>query len=98
MATPFAEARTGQLYFRRAVPEALRPAFGGRAQVKVTLGTKDPAAAKIAFAHENARFEERLADARRRMAEGSLLPTPAALVRRWCEGPAVKGGLTGPQV
>ena len=42
MATPFADPRTGQLYFRRAVPEALRAAFDNKAQVKVTLGTKDP--------------------------------------------------------
>ena len=97
MATPFADPRTGQLYFRRAIPEALRVAFGGRAQVKVTLGTKDLAAAKIAFARENAKFEEQLAEARRRIAEGTLAPTPAALVTRWCEGPAVKGALTGQQ-
>lgn len=97
MATPFADPRTGQLYFRRAVPEALRAAFDGKAQVKVTLGTKDPVEAKAAFARENAKFEERLIDARRRMAEGTLLPTPAALVRRWCEGPAVDRGLSGAQ-
>ena len=97
MATPFADPRTGQLYFRRAVPEALRVAFGGKAQVKVTLGTKDPIEAKAAFARENAKFEEELVDARRRMAEGTLLPTPAALVQRWCEGPASSGGLAGPQ-
>ncbi|QDZ08077.1 site-specific integrase [Sphingomonas panacisoli] len=97
MATPFADPRTGQLYFRRAVPEALRAAFGGRLQVKVTLGTKDPAVAKVAFARENASFEEKLADARRQMAEGTLVPTPAALVRRWCEGPAGDTGLTGAQ-
>ncbi|MES3106926.1 site-specific integrase [Sphingomonas aurantiaca] len=97
MASPFADPRTGQLYFRRAVPEALRAAFDGKAVVKVTLGTKDPAAAKIGFARENAAFETKLADARRRMAEGTLVPTPAALVRRWCEAPPTGGGLTGPQ-
>ena len=97
MATPFADPRTGQLYFRRAVPEGLRVAFGGKAQVKVTLGTKDPVEAKAAFARENAKFEEQLVDARRRVAEGTLLPTPAALVRRWCEGPALNGGLSGSQ-
>jgi integrase len=97
MASPFADPRTGQLYFRRAVPEALRAAFDGKAVVKVTLGTKDPALAKIGFARENAAFETTLADARRRMAEGTLIPTPAALVRRWCEAPAVGGGLSGAQ-
>lgn len=97
MATPFADPRTGELYFRRAVPDALRAAFDGKAQVKVTLRTKDPAEAKIAFARENAKFEEQLADARRRMADGTLLPTPAAVVRRWCEGPAGDAALTGAQ-
>ncbi|MDB5710798.1 MAG: hypothetical protein JWL96_2868 [Sphingomonas bacterium] len=97
MATPFADPRTGQLYFRRAIPEALRAAFDGRAQYKVSLRTKDPAEARAAFARENAAFEERLADARRRIAEGTLLPTPAALVRRWSDGPAEGKGLSGPQ-
>ncbi len=97
MASPFADPRTGQLYFRRAVPEALRAAFDGKAVVKISLRTKDPAAAKVGFARENAAFETTLADARRRMAEGTLVPTPAALVRRWCEAPAVGGGLSGAQ-
>ncbi|TXC71219.1 site-specific integrase [Sphingomonas ginsenosidivorax] len=97
MASPFADPRTGQLYFRRAVPEALRAAFDGRAVVKVSLRTKDAALAKVGFARENAAFEATLADARRRMAEGTLIPTPAALVRRWCEGPASGKGLSGTQ-
>ena len=87
MATPFPDPRTGQLYFRRAVPEALRAAFDGKREVKVSLGTKDPSEAKAPFARENAAFEVRLADARRRIAEGTLLPTPGAVVRRWCEPP-----------
>lgn len=97
MATPFADPRTGVLYFRRAVPEALRPAFDGKALIKVSLRTKDPAVAKAAFTKENAEFEERLAEARRQLAEGTLLPSPAALVRKWFEGPAVGDGPTGPQ-
>ena len=97
MASPFADPRTGQLYFRRAVPDALRPAFEGRAVVKVSLRTKDPAEAKIGFARENAAFETKLAEARRRFAEGTLVPTPGALVRRWCEGPAAGSGLSGLQ-
>jgi integrase len=97
MATPFADPRTGQLYFRRGVPEALRAAFDGRAQVKISLRTKDPAEAKIAFARENALFEQQLADARRQLAEGRLLATPGAVVRMWCERAPVANGLTGPQ-
>ncbi len=97
MATPFADPRTGMPYFRRAVPEALRIAFERKALVKVSLRTKDPVQAKIEFARENAEFEQRLATARKQPAEGTLLPSPAALVRGCFEGPAVAGGPTGPQ-
>ena len=97
MATPFQNPRDGILYFRRAVPMALRVAFDGKHEVKVSLETRDPADAKAPFARENAKFEERLADARRRLAEGVLLPTPGALVQRWCEGPAIGNGLAGQQ-
>lgn len=38
----------GQLYFRRAVPEALRSAFEGKAVHKGSLRTKDFAEAKVA--------------------------------------------------
>jgi len=97
MATPFKNPRDGILYFRREVPEKLRAAFEGKREVKVSLGTRDPSDAKAPFARENAKFEERLANARRRVAEGTLLPTPGAIVRRWCEAPAVGSGLTGAQ-
>lgn len=97
MATPFADPRTGMLYFRRSVPETLRPAFDGKGLIKVSLRTKDPAVAKIAFARENAHFEERLAAARKQLAEGTLVPSPAALVRKWFEGPATGDGPSGPQ-
>ncbi|WP_419825265.1 DUF6538 domain-containing protein [Sphingomonas sp.] len=42
------------LLFRREVPEKLCAAFGGKPQVKVSLGTRDPVEAKAAFARENA--------------------------------------------
>ena len=97
MATPFTDPRTGQLYFRRAIPTPLRPAFGGRAEFKVSLRTRDPAEAKTAFAGANSDFEQRLAEARRRIAEGTLLTTPGAIIKRWCEGPSLGGGLKGAQ-
>lgn len=97
MATPFADPRTGQLYFRRAIPQPLWPAFGGKRERKITLGTKDPLAAKEPFARLNAEFERDLAEARRKLAEGTLSPTPGAVVRRWCESPALNGGLSGQQ-
>ena len=94
MATPFTDPRTGVIYFRRGVPEALRPAFDGRALVKISLRTKNPRVAKRAFARENAAFEKRLADARRSLAEGTLSPTPAAVVRRWLEAGGAKSALS----
>ena len=97
MATPFKNPRDGVLYFRREVPEKLRAAFDGKREIKVSLGTRDPAKAKAPFARENAKFEELLAGARRRAAEGTLIPTPGGVIRRWCEAPAIGNGLTGPQ-
>ncbi|WP_344706261.1 DUF6538 domain-containing protein [Sphingomonas swuensis] len=97
MATPFADPRTGQLYFRRAIPEPLRAAFGGMRERKITLGTKDPVMAKEPFARLNAEFERDLAEARHKLAEGTLLPTPGAVVRRWCESAPTNGGLSGQQ-
>lgn len=95
MATPFTDPRTGVIYFRRGVPEPLRAAFDGRALVKVSLRTKDPVEAKIAFARENAAFEVQLAAARSQLAEGLLAPTPGALVRRWFGAPDARLGLSG---
>ena len=97
MATPFADPRTGQLYFRRAIPQPLWSAFDGKRERKITLGTKDPSQAKALFATLNAEFERDLAEARRKLAEGTLLVTPGMIIRRWCEGPAIKEGLTGDQ-
>jgi hypothetical protein len=39
----------GVYYFRKAVPLALRPALGGRAEVRVSLGTRDPAEARLLY-------------------------------------------------
>ena len=97
MATPFKNPRDGIFYFRREVPEKLRAAFDDKREVKVSLGTRDPAEAKAPFARENAKFEERLTEARRRAAEGSLVLTPGGVIRRWYDAPAVGAGLSGPQ-
>lgn len=94
MATPFKNPHDGIFYFRREVPEKLRAAFDDKREVKVSLGTRDPAEAKAPFARENAKFEERLTEARRRDAEGTLILTPGggnpALVRSTC-------GRSGPE-
>lgn len=97
MATPFTDPRTGQLYFRRAIPQSLWAAFEGKRERKITLGTKDSSQAKALFASLNAEFERDLAEARRKLAEGTLLATPGAIIRRWCDGPALDDGLPGPQ-
>jgi len=97
MATPFTNPRDGILYFRREVPEKLRAAFDGKREVKVSLGTRDPLAAKAAFARENAKFEERLAEARRLVAEGKAGATvaldPGGFWLGW-ERTALKSSLT----
>ena len=94
IATPFKNPRDGILYFRREVPEKLRAAFDGKQIVKVSLRTRDPIEAKALFARKNAKFEKQLADARRHIAEGILVSTPGALVRRWREGPAAGSALS----
>jgi integrase len=95
MATPYEDPRTHVLYFRRGIPEGLRAAFDGRAVFKVSLRTKDSVEAKSLFAVENAKFEGLLKDARQRLAEGTLSPTPGALVRRWAMASAVGANLSG---
>lgn len=95
MATPWADPRTGRYYLRRQIPVPLRPAFGGSPMYKVALGTKNPDEARAPFARENAIFEEKLADARRAIAEGKVAPSPASVVKRWFEAPAANGGLPG---
>jgi hypothetical protein len=97
MATPFKDPRTGMLYLRRGVPEGLRPAFEGRSIFKVSLRTKDAADARAVFTIENAKFEDRLKDARRQLAEGTLAPTPVALIRRWTNASGIGQALSGSQ-
>ena len=62
MATPWTDPRTGMLAPRRAIPQALRPAFNGKPEYKVSLRTRDPAEAQITFARENAILELLLGD------------------------------------
>lgn len=45
MTRPFLHPKTGVFYFRKGVPEHLRPILGKREE-KVSLGTKDPAEAR----------------------------------------------------
>ncbi|WP_415192983.1 DUF6538 domain-containing protein [Rhodopseudomonas sp.] len=58
MARPFRHPKTGIFWFRKRVPDSLR-ALVGKREHKVTLGTRDPAEAKIAHARIAAEVEER---------------------------------------
>lgn len=49
MSRPVKHPKTGVYYFRKAVPEDLR-ALVGKREEKVSLGTKNPADAKLAHA------------------------------------------------
>jgi len=62
MAAPWQHPETGNFYFRRAVPEALRPVIGKR-EIKVSLHTRNPSEAKQRFAAEAARCEALFAKA-----------------------------------
>lgn len=97
MATPWTDPRTGRLYLRQQIPLLLRPTFGGRSVYKITLGTKDVGEAKTIYARENLTFENQLSNARRCIANGRFAPSPAGLVKRWFEGPAIQNGLPGSQ-
>ncbi len=90
MATPWRHPKTNVYYLRRQVPEPLRPHFGGRALWKESLRTKDPDEARRLFAIENARLEERFAEARRAAAAvenwRAIKPERAAtLIAKACE-------------
>ena len=58
MSRPFKHPKTGVYYFRKAVPDDLRGIIGKR-EVKISLGTKNPAEAKTKYAKKAAEVEER---------------------------------------
>lgn len=79
MATPWQHPKTGNFYFRRAVPEALRSAIGKR-EIKVSLHTSSPGEAKQRFAAEAARCEALFA----RASAGQVTPERALeLAEAW---------------
>ena len=76
MATPWKHPPTGIYYLRRQIPEQIRPAFGGKALRKVSLGTKSVSDASILFLQANAALEQRFEEARARIrATGSPMAT-----------------------
>jgi integrase len=63
MPTPWKHPKTGMYWLRRRVPRDLI-SLVGRQMVQQTLGTKEPAQAKIAFAKASAALEERWSNLR----------------------------------
>lgn len=85
MPQPFQCPKTGTYYYRKTIPEPLRPAMGRGREWKVSLGTKSLAEARPLFAAESARCEAAIALARTSLrGESSLLPADAPkLADRW---------------
>ncbi|WP_223496703.1 site-specific integrase [Pseudomonas sp. A-RE-26] len=85
MPQPFKCPKTGNFYYRKAIPVELRHLVGRGREWKVSTGTKVLAEARIPFIEEAARCEAALALARASLkGESSLLPTDAPkLADRW---------------
>ncbi|MGU3666164.1 DUF6538 domain-containing protein [Methylobacterium sp. A49B] len=76
MARPWKHPKTGIFWLRRSVPHDLRPLVGKREE-KRTLGTRDPAEAKLRHTAEMAKLEQRWA-ALRRQQSGLPAENPAS--------------------
>lgn len=85
MPQPFQCPKTGTYYYRKTIPEPLRPVMGRGREWKVSLGTKSLADARPLFAAESARCEAALALARASLkGESRLQPSDAPkLADRW---------------
>jgi len=62
MAQPWPHPKTGVYYYRRVVPAPLRKVLG-RTEFRISLGTKDPGAAKVAYLTRAAEVEAKLREA-----------------------------------
>ncbi len=79
MCTHRHKAPNGVYYFRMSIPEALRPAFDGKREIKFSLRTKDPIAAKALIPDHTKAAYKLLEDARRRLgAETVSTPVPSS--------------------
>lgn len=65
LAAHLKRSRHGVYYFRLTIPEILRPVFGGRREIKRSLGTRDPALARSLAYVLSARYGESLKELRR---------------------------------
>lgn len=69
MATPFKHPVSGFYYVRIAIPEDVRPAFGGKALYQKSLRTKVYDEAILPFEREKLAVRERIVAARKALAE-----------------------------
>ena len=85
MPQPFQCPKTGTYYYRKTIPEPLRPVMGRGREWKVSLGTKSLAEARPLFAAESARCEAAIKLARASLnGESKLQPSDGPkLADRW---------------
>ena len=65
LAAHLKRSRHGVYYFRLTIPEILRPVFGGRREIKRSLGTRDPSLARSLAYALSARYGNILRELRR---------------------------------
>jgi len=90
MPGPTTHPRSSNFWFRMAVPERLRTKIGKR-EIKVSLGTSDPAEAKIRQAQEQARWRARFRDLDREVEAEATARAPE-LVDGFLEAMARRNG------
>jgi len=87
MASVWAHPKTGIYYCRIGIPEAIRSAFGGKREWKVSLKTRDISEARYRFRSESMRCEEAFKAAREQLqGRPQVLPSDAPkLADRWAQ-------------
>lgn len=87
MASPWQHPKTGVYYCRIGIPEAIRPAFDGKREWKVSLKTRDISEARYRFRAESMRCEEAFKAAREQLqGRPQVLPSDAPkLADRWSQ-------------
>lgn len=87
MASPWQHPKTGIYYCRIGIPEAIRSAFGGKREWKVSLKTRDISEARYRFRVESLRCEEAFKAAREQLqGRPQVLPSDAPkLADRWSQ-------------
>src|SRR3954471_16489197 len=63
MTTPWVHPKTGGLYYRKVIPPRARHLFGGKVEVRRSLGTRDPRQARLRYAEIAHEVEARIAAA-----------------------------------